>query len=78
MDKLNEGNSSKKWKEVKTYAHKIKGSLGYMGVTSIQSEIIYLEQLELTNIDENEIKNKVAVIEKEIMLILIELKDIKF
>jgi signal transduction histidine kinase/CheY-like chemotaxis protein/HPt (histidine-containing phosphotransfer) domain-containing protein len=75
---LKEAENEKKWKDVKTYAHKIKGSLGYMGVTSIQSEIIYLEQLDITNIDENEIKIKVDVIEKEIMLILIELKEIKF
>lgn len=78
LDHLLTSKNEKDWKHVKTYAHKIKGNLGYMGVTSIQAEIIYLEQLDVSQIDENEINIKVAAIEKEIILILIELKDIKF
>ena len=75
---LNEHNDSKNWTELKKIAHKIKGNLGYMGVTTIEGEIVYLEQLDEVNANEEEINSKVKVVEKEIMLILIELKGLNF
>ena len=75
---LNEHNDSKNWTELKKTAHKIKGNLGYMGVTTIEGEIVYLEQLDEVNANEEEINSKVKVVEKEIMLILIELKGLDF
>lgn len=57
-------------------AHKIKGNLGYMGVSSIQENILYLEKIDLENPDENEIKTHLQVVEKEIILILEELRSL--
>lgn len=60
----------------KKTAHKIKGNLGYMGVTSIQNNILYLEGIDLENIDKDEIKTNLNVVEKEIVLILEELRTL--
>jgi HPt (histidine-containing phosphotransfer) domain-containing protein len=78
LSSLIEARDNKDWENVKAFAHKIKGNLGYMGVTSIHKEIVYLEQLTLTEIDETEINLNVKALEKEIMLILIELKELEF
>ncbi len=77
LENLISSKNHQDWVSVKSYAHKIKGNLGYMGVTSIQKEILYLEQLDIEEIDESEINITTTVIEKEIMLILVELKELK-
>ncbi|MCB9195322.1 MAG: response regulator [Flavobacteriales bacterium] len=64
------------FESTKKTAHKIKGNLGYMGVTSIQNNILYLEGLDLENIDIEEIKTNLNVVEKEIVLILEELRTL--
>lgn len=60
----------------KKTAHKIKGNLGYMGVTSIQDNILYLEGIDLENLDPGEINSNLDVVEKEIVLILEELRTL--
>ncbi len=78
LDKLKQEIKEQNWSETKKTAHKIKGNLNYMGADKISNEIIYLEGLDIENIDKNEIISKLDVVEKEIILILIELSEVKF
>lgn len=68
--------NSSDFENSKKTAHKIKGNLGYMGVYSIQDSILYLEKIDLENIHEDEIKNHLSIVEKEIILILEELRTL--
>jgi signal transduction histidine kinase/CheY-like chemotaxis protein len=60
--------------EIAKIAHKIKGSLVYIGNTTIKDQIIHFEKLKEVNSDENEIKKIFTDIEKEIILILEHIK----
>lgn len=77
LDKLKDEIAEENFEETKKTAHKIKGNLGYMGVTSIQDNILYLEGIDLENIDVEEINSNLDVVEKEIVLILEELRTLK-
>jgi signal transduction histidine kinase/DNA-binding response OmpR family regulator len=78
LDKLKQEVLDQNWIETKKTAHKIKGNLNYMGANNISNEIVYLEGLDIENIDKNEIISKLNVVEKEIILILDELSEVKF
>lgn len=78
LDKLKQEVLDQNWIETKKTAHKIKGNLNYMGANNISNEIVYLEGLDIENIDKNEIISKLDVVEKEIILILDELSEVKF
>lgn len=77
LEKLKEEVSEADYEGTKKTAHKIKGNLGYMGVTSIQDNILYLEGIDLENINSEEINSNLDVVEKEIVLILEELRTLK-
>lgn len=68
---------NQEFENVKKTSHKIKGNLGYMGVTSVQDSILYLEGIDLENINSDEIKSNLHVVEEEIILILEELRTLK-
>jgi HPt (histidine-containing phosphotransfer) domain-containing protein len=65
------------WVELKKVAHKIKGSIGYIGAVKISEEIKYLEGLDLENIEIEKINTLTLLVEEEIMLILSELSKLK-
>jgi signal transduction histidine kinase/DNA-binding response OmpR family regulator len=62
--------------EIGRIAHKIKGSLVYLGNTSLLEEIHFFENLPKERIDKNEIKKTFAYIEQEIILILTQVKNV--
>jgi signal transduction histidine kinase/CheY-like chemotaxis protein len=62
--------------EISQCAHKIKGSLVYLGNLRVADEIAYLEGVNENNIDKNEIKRCFDVIQKEIVLILNEINTL--
>lgn len=62
--------------EISRCAHKIKGSLVYLGNLRVADEIAYLEGVNENNIDKNEIKRCFGVIQKEIVLILNEINTL--
>ncbi|WP_258542419.1 tetratricopeptide repeat-containing hybrid sensor histidine kinase/response regulator [Parvicella tangerina] len=76
LDKLKQEFDQEDYENIKKTAHKIKGNLAYMGVTSIQDNILYLEGLDTENINVNEINSNLNMVEKEIVLILEELRTL--
>jgi len=68
---------SENWAEVKKKAHKIKGSLGYVGAERIKNEILYLEGIDLNQINKEEINQQTSAVDQEIILILKELENFK-
>jgi signal transduction histidine kinase/CheY-like chemotaxis protein len=60
--------------EIARLSHKIKGSIVYLGNTTILDEILYFEKLSKDNINENEINRIFTFIEQEIILILTQVK----
>jgi signal transduction histidine kinase/CheY-like chemotaxis protein len=75
LEELRKSVSSYNPKEIARMAHKIKGSLVYLGNTTIMKEILYFEQLAADYVNENEINTIFTYIEKEIILILAEIKN---
>jgi CheY-like chemotaxis protein/HPt (histidine-containing phosphotransfer) domain-containing protein len=76
LSQLQEEVGAEDYENAKKTAHKIKGNLGYMGVTSIQEHILYLEGIDLENVNHDEIKSNLNTVEKEIVLILEELRTL--
>ncbi len=76
MEQLKLNVQEGQYEDTKKTAHKIKGNLGYMGVTSIQENILYLEGFDLENINAEEINSNLKAVEKEIVLILDELRTL--
>lgn len=62
--------------EIGRSAHKIKGSLVYLGNKNVADEIAYLEGINTNNIDETKINQCFNVIQKEIVLILDEINTL--
>ena len=79
---LKEALNAQKWEELRKIAHKIKGAVGYMGITSIKKELQVLEKVnkEVGDLEEiADIVNRVEVVleiaTKELKEIIGELKE---
>ena len=74
---LKEALNSEKWGELGKIAHKIKGSIGYMGISSIKKELQILEKVNKEVGDLDEIADIVNRVEIGLELAIEELQEIK-
>ena len=77
LKRLKEAANSEKWEELGKIAHKIKGSIGYMGISSIKKELQILEKVNKEVGDLDEIADIVNRVEIELELAIKELQEIK-
>jgi len=77
LESLKEAVDSQKWEELGKVAHKIKGNVGYMGITSIKKELQILEKVNKEVGDLEEIADIVNRVDLVLELAIKELKEIK-
>ena len=77
LESLKEAANSQKWEELGKIAHKIKGSVGYMGISSIKKELQILEKVNKDVGDLEEIADIVNRVEIGLELAIKELQKIK-
>ncbi len=77
FSELKEHLATENWEDLKKKAHKIKGSLGYVGAERIKDEILYLEGIDLNQINKKEINKQTSIVDQEIILILKQLENFK-
>ena len=77
LEKLKEAFDLEKWEELGQIAHKIKGNVGYMGISSIKKELEILEKVNKEVGDLEEIADIVNRVEIVLELAIKELKEIK-
>jgi signal transduction histidine kinase/CheY-like chemotaxis protein/HPt (histidine-containing phosphotransfer) domain-containing protein len=77
LESLKEAVVSQKWEALGKIAHKIKGNVSYMGITSIKKELQILEKVNKEVGDLEEIADIVNRVEIVLELAIKELKEIK-
>jgi signal transduction histidine kinase/CheY-like chemotaxis protein/HPt (histidine-containing phosphotransfer) domain-containing protein len=77
LESLKEAVVSQKWEELGKIAHKIKGNVSYMGITSIKKELQILEKVNKEVGDLEEIADIVNRVEIVLELAIKELEEIK-
>ena len=77
LEALKEAHDSRKWEELRGFAHKIKGNVRYMGIALIEKELEFLEKVNKEVGDLGEIADIVNRVEIVLELSIKELKKIK-
>ena len=77
LEALKEAFDSQKWEEMREIVHKMKGNVGYMGITLIKKELQILEKVNKEVGDLEEIADIVNKVEIVVELAIQELKKIK-
>ena len=77
LENLKRAADAEKWEELRKFAHKIKGNVGYMGITSLKKELRILEKVSKGVGDLEEIADIVNRVEIVLELAIKELKEIK-
>lgn len=77
LENLKEAFDVKNWEELGKTAHKLKGNVGYMGISSIKEELDILEKVNKEVGDSEEIADIVNRVEIVVELAIGELKEIK-
>ena len=77
LEILKEAFEAQRWEDLGKIAHKIKGNVGYMGITSIRKELQILEKVNKDVGDLEEIVDIVNRVEIVLELAIKELKEIK-
>jgi signal transduction histidine kinase/CheY-like chemotaxis protein/HPt (histidine-containing phosphotransfer) domain-containing protein len=77
LHNLKEAFNFQKWEEVGKIAHKIKGNVGYMGISSIRKELEILEKVNKEVGDLGEIADIVNRVEIVLGLAIKELEEVK-